>query len=213
MAVEVYLAYLATIAVFFASPPGPSQLLMIANSARHGVRASSATVAGDLSANALQMTAAAFGLVAIIAASESALTVVKWVGVCYLAYMGVRTFMRASAPKPSVSTGMANRLYWQGFLTSATNPKAVFFFAALFPQFVDPGAPIWPQLAILGLTYLVVDGTLLFIYGSVAEKLAATLVRRSSLVNRICGCLMVLAAVLLAFRDTDVRASTAAARS
>ena len=62
MTLELYLAYLATCAVFFATPPGPSQLLMISNSLRHGVRRSGWTVAGDLSANALQMLAAGLGL-------------------------------------------------------------------------------------------------------------------------------------------------------
>ena len=207
MTLETYLAYLATVAVFFASPPGPSQVLMISNSLRHGVRRSTATIAGDLSANALQMTAAAFGLAVIIANSATALMVVKWAGVAYLVYVGVRTFR---APPPVITGGKtatvpAGRLYWQGFITSASNPKAVFFFAALFPQFIDPTANIWPQLALLGATYLVIDGALLVVWGSAAQRVLGRLIGGTGLLNKISGGLMIAAAGLLAMRDAQLR--------
>lgn len=186
MTADIYLAYLLTCAVFFATPPGPSQALMIANSLRHGLRPSLATLAGDLSANAVQMSVAAFGLAAVLAGSAMALTMVKWAGVAYLAWMGVRTW-RAPPPdlsaagsktgaKTDAKTGAKSgagraRLYRQGFLTSAANPKAVFFFAALFPQFIAPEAPVLPQLLVLGATYLAIDGALLLAYGALAERL------------------------------------------
>ena len=71
MTIETYLLYLAALAVFFATPPDTSQLLIIANSARHGLKKSGWTIAGDLTANALQMCAAAFGIAAVIAASAT----------------------------------------------------------------------------------------------------------------------------------------------
>ena len=205
MPVETYLAYLATVGIFFATPPGPSQLLMIANSMTHGVRPSLATAAGDLSANALQMTAAAFGLAAVLATSSQGLQIVKWAGVAYLVYVGLRTFR---SPSPLLKTGTAvngARLFRQGFFTSAANPKAVFFFAALFPQFIDASLSIWPQLLILGATYIAVDGTILVVYGSASERVAGRLggtVMRS--LNRISGSLMIAAAALLALKDVEV---------
>ncbi|MEM1386493.1 MAG: LysE family transporter, partial [Pseudomonadota bacterium] len=84
MPLETYLIYLAAIAVFFATPPDTSQLLVIANSARHGLRKSVWTIFGDLTANVIQMSAAAFGLAALIAASASAFLWIKWLGVAYL---------------------------------------------------------------------------------------------------------------------------------
>jgi threonine/homoserine/homoserine lactone efflux protein len=72
MSWETYLVYLAAVAVFFATPPDPSQLLIISNSIRHGLRRSAFTIAGDLTANSLQMTVAAFGLAAVIATSAEA---------------------------------------------------------------------------------------------------------------------------------------------
>ena len=83
MTFETYLLYLGVLAAFFATPPDTSQLLIMSNAMRHGLRRSLATVAGDLSANVLQMSAAAFGLTAVIAASADALWIVKWLGVAF----------------------------------------------------------------------------------------------------------------------------------
>lgn len=209
MTPETYIAYLAVLAVFFLGPPGPSQVLMISHSLRHGVRRAGATVAGDLSANALQMTAAAFGLAAVIATSQTALWAVKWAGVAYLVWMGVRTWR---TPSPELGQGSAaavapRRLYRQGFVTSGTNPEAVFFFAALFPQFIDPTAPIWPQLLILGGTYLVADGVLLLVLGGLARRLLGWLGAAGRRLNQVSGGLMIAAAGLLALRDVEVRQS------
>lgn len=207
MTLETYLLYLAVLAAFFATPPDVSQLLVISNSLRHGLRRSLATVAGDLSANALQMMAAAFGLTAVIAASADALAVVKWLGVAYLAWLGLRLMLsrdeaRGRAP---AGAGRPSALFRQGFLTSSANPWAVVFFGALFPQFIDPALPVWPQLLILGLTYLAVDGVLLLAWGWTAVA-ALGRVRRLSegWINRVSGALMMAAAALLASRDLSV---------
>lgn len=220
MPLEVYLAYLATVAVFFASPPGPSQLLMITNSLRHGVKPSMNTVAGDLTANMLQMIAAGFGLATLIATVPASLTVIKWLGVAYLAWIGIRLFRSSSSSltTPSRPTGrgkdllrsglMRPDLYRQGFITSATNPTAIFFFAALFPQFIDPAKAIWPQLVILGLTYIAIDGLLLTVWGATAQGLLRRFGGRSpQWVNRLSGSLIVAAAMLLAFKDVSLPSS------
>ncbi|WP_420345664.1 LysE family translocator [Pelagibius sp.] len=232
MPLEVYLAYLATVAVFFASPPGPSQLLMITNSLRYGVRPSMSTVAGDLTANMLQMIAAGFGLATLIAAFPTSLTVIKWLGVAYLAWIGLRLF-RASSSTFTPAPGEAGRrddpfqqgpfrprllrpglfrpglfrpgLFRQGFITSATNPTAIFFFAALFPQFIDPATAIWPQLVILGLTYIAIDGLLLTVWGATAQGLLSRFGGRSpQWLNRLSGSLIIAAAVLLALKDVTL---------
>ena len=200
MPLDAYLIYLAAVAVFFATPPDSSQLLIISNSIRHGLRRSLLTVAGDLSANMLQMTAAAFGLAAIIAGSASAFLWIKWLGVAYLAWIGLQLILRAERLPDPASAG--TRLFRQGFITSMANPFAVVFFGALFPQFIDPARPVLPQLLILGLTYLVVDGAILILWGWTGSR-AVTLLKRLSLgmINRICGALMIGAAALLASKD------------
>lgn len=208
MTIEVYLAYLAVVAVFFATPPGPSQILMITNAARFGLHRSFPTIAGDLSANALQMIAAGFGLAVLIAQTDWLLDVIKWAGVAYLITMAIRTF-RATPTTDVIGTGQnavrARSFFLQGFLTSASNPKAVFFFAALFPQFITPAQPIAPQLLVLGVTYIIVDGIILVIYGAIAQRLSRGLARQGNLLNRLSGLMMLGAAALLGARDVHAR--------
>ena len=202
MSVETYLIYLGVLAAFFVTPPDTSQLLIISNSLRHGLRRSLATVVGDLSANSIQMTLAAFGLTAVVATSADALWIIKWLGVAYLAWIGFKLiFSREQADAPTPAGG---HLFRQGFVTSMANPYAVVFFCALFPQFIDTARPVWPQLLILGVTYLLVDGVILVLWGWTARR---TLGQFKSMthqwVNRVSGTLMLGAAVLLGLKDID----------
>ena len=206
MLFETYLLYLAAVAVFFATPPDTSQLLIISNSIRYGLKRSIWTIAGDLSANCLQMTGAAFGLAAIIATSADAFLWIKWLGVAYLAWIGLQLILSKEndAEISAGSSGTRFRLFRQGFVTSMANPFAVVFFGALFPQFIDPASPIAPQLLILGMTYIVVDGTILFGWGWLGVR-ATNGMKRISIgaINKICGSLMIAAAGLLASKDFD----------
>ncbi|KIC47826.1 LysE family translocator [Tateyamaria sp. ANG-S1] len=202
MTTEIYLVYLAAVAVFFATPPDTSQLLIIANSMRHGLRRSLWVVAGDLSANVLQMTAAAFGLAAVIATSATAFSVIKWLGVAYLVWIGLRMMMsKGTSGRGQTAAGRPARLFRLGFVTSMTNPFAVVFFAALFPQFIVVDAAFLPQLLILGATYLVVDGATLLLWGWTGDRVAARLNASLATINRICGGLMIGAAALLGLKD------------
>lgn len=206
MTVDAYLLYLAALAVFFATPPDTSQLLILANSARHGLRKSGWTIAGDLTANVLQMTAAAFGIAAAVVASSEVFQIVRWLGVGYLAWIGLRLLVSKSRRSDGETerAGSPARLFRQGFITSSANPFAVVFFAALFPQFIDPAAPMLPQLAVLGGTYLVVDGLILLAWGWLAARIAARLRAHAfGWIDRICGTLMIGAATLLAVRDME----------
>lgn len=203
MTLETYLLYLGVLAAFFATPPDTSQLLIISNSLRHGLRRSLATLAGDLSANAVQMTLAAFGLTAVIAANADALWVVKWAGVAYLAWIGLKLILtRKETEPPEAAAG--GRLFRQGFVTSSANPYAVIFFGALFPQFIDPALPVWPQLLILGLTYLAVDGLILLLWGWAATHTLGRVRHLTGVwVSRISGGLMIGAALLLGLKDIE----------
>lgn len=189
------------------STPGPSQLLMMSNSMANGFARATATAAGDLSANVLQMLAAGLGLGALVAASESAFAAIKWAGVAYLVWMGVQKIRRAGAGRPGESVKASPRaLFLQGFLTSAANPKAVVFFAALFPQFIDPHAPFWPQFLVLSATYIGLDAMFLAAYGGGAGWVAARLggpLRRW--IDRAAGAFLIVAAVLLGLRTAALR--------
>ncbi len=174
MTIETWWLYVATILVFM-STPGPSHLLMISVSMTNGFHRSLATAVGDLSANVIQMTLAGFGLATVLMASEFGFTIIKWCGVTYLAWMGVQQIRASFSKRGKVREAPLVRLrtLWaKGFITSAANPKAIVFFAALFPQFIDHSLPVVAQIVILGFTYLVIDGLFLATYGKSAHWLA-----------------------------------------
>ncbi|MEO1574248.1 MAG: LysE family translocator [Pseudomonadota bacterium] len=204
MTTQTWLMYVGTVLIFM-STPGPSHLLMLSTSLSSGFRRSLATAAGDLCANAIQMLLAGLGLAAVVVGSQFGFTIIKWAGVAYLVWMGVGQILRSfRTPASGQIQGKATlkKLWLRGFVTSAANPKAVVFFAALFPQFLDPDLPLGPQMTILGGTYLVIDGVFLALYGKgaswIGQKLQA---RYRAWIDRAAGASLILAAVLLGLRS------------
>lgn len=205
MTSETWLLYLGTLIIFM-STPGPSHLLMLSVSVSNGFQRSLATAAGDLTANVIQIMLAGLGLAAVVTASRYGFEIVKWAGVAYLIWVGTRQIIRSfsrdigemKSPRAS-----ARQLWFRGFVTSAANPKAVVFFAALFPQFLDTQSALAPQIAILGTTYIVVDGAFLAAYGKggswIADKIES---RFRPWIDRIAGTGLIGAAVWLGFRET-----------
>ncbi len=200
---EIWLVYVMTVFVMM-STPGPSHLLMISNSASNGMPRALATAAGDLSANFLQMLAAGLGMSALILAAPKAFVALKIAGVLYLVWLGVKMIWQSFhaqdvnmlAQQASVKT-----LWWQGFITSAANPKAVIFFAALFPQFIVADQAFWPQFIILSLTYMAIDGAFLGFYGLLAAKLSRTFAQHGlKWIHRLGGAGILAAATLLGLK-------------
>ncbi len=209
MAFEIWTLYVATVLALM-STPGPSQLLMLSNSGTHGFHRAVFTAAGDLTANALQMLAAGLGLAAIIAASGAALAVIKWLGVAYLLWLGLRMILRAKPDDPRLTESQPavplKNLWLQGFVTSAANPKAVVFFAALFPQFISADGPFWTQFLILSATYIVMDGLFLSAYGLSASWIAKRFKGTAKVwIERIGGGFMIGAAILLSLKSIAQR--------
>lgn len=203
MNLDTWLIYFSTVVAFMVTP-GPSHLLMLSNSMTHGFKPSLATAVGDLTANSLQMIAASLGLAAILVASQGALTLVKWMGVAYLVWMGIRMWRnadKAGTKADASSSASLKKLWSQGFFTSAANPKAVVFFAALFPQFIDPTQPFLVQFLILSVTYILVDGAFLLSYGFSASWIASKLKSGATvIVHRIGGVFLIGAAAMLGLK-------------
>ena len=201
MTLEIWLAYLGLLVVYMITP-GPSHLLMLSNSLGNGFNKSIATAAGDLSANFLQMLAASLGLATIVQSSQQVFFYIKWAGVLYLVYLGVRLIRAGQFDFSAGSQRTRQSLYWQGFITSVANPKAVVFFAALFPQFIVLTEPLWGQFIVLSFTYLIIDGLFLCFYGKFAEAFANKY--QSSLgqyFNKLSGFLFIGAAVMLSLKS------------
>ena len=206
MTLETWLLYVGTVLIFM-STPGPSHLLILSVSMSHGFRKSLATAAGDLTANAIQILLAGLGLAALVTSSRYGFVVVKWAGVAYLVWIGIRQIIASFGPgsdSPDVTEVSLLRLWLRGFITSAANPKAVVFFAALFPQFLDPQNALLPQIAILGLSYIAIDGCFLVSYGKGASWIAQKLRgRHKAVLDRAAGSGLIIAAVLLGLRANE----------
>ena len=156
------------------------------------------------------MVLACLGLGAVIATSSVVFTALKVFGVVYLVYLGIRTF-RAPAPDFAAVTSVTSAgrrpgwFYRQGFAVAATNPKALAFYAAFFPQFIDPSGSIVTQFALLAGTCVVVDYVGVVAYAFLAEHGGRTLWHSGRLawVNRIAGAALIAAAGLLAMLQPE----------
>jgi threonine/homoserine/homoserine lactone efflux protein len=203
MTLAIYLLYVTAVAVLIITP-GPTMLMCMTNSLNHGARHAMTSVAGAATALLGVMLLSAMGLGALLATSESAFTVAKVAGAGYLIWLGIRTFRSDAVLQlddGSVPPTRRPSFYLQGFLIGASNPKAVLFFAAFFPQFLNPSAPMVPQFAILALTFLALEFTVLTLCALGVARLLP-LLRSAGPVrwcNRICGGLFALMGGLLLF--------------
>ena len=131
---ETWILFILAVLALMSSP-GPSHLLMLSNSATYGFKRATATICGDLSANMLQMLAAILGLSFLITSSSNVFNFIKWVGVSYLVWNALNMFFRKNnlkKVKKINSKKIFKKLYFQGFITSASSPKAILFFGSNF---------------------------------------------------------------------------------
>jgi threonine/homoserine/homoserine lactone efflux protein len=185
--------------------PGPTVLLALTNGSRFGVRASLPGMLGAALSDFVLISAVAVGLGALLAASEFWFSVVKWIGVAYLAYLGVRLLRSKGAvnvPTEAAQPPTAWAPFLRSFLVAATNPKGYLFFTAFLPQFVVPSEPQLPQYVALALTFATIDIAVMLAY-AIAGAQAIRLLRAKGVLwlDRICGgALLVLAGSLALYR-------------
>jgi threonine/homoserine/homoserine lactone efflux protein len=145
--------------------PGPDIAFIVGRSVQMGWRGGAAAALGISSGCLVHVCGCAIGLSALLAASSAAFTVVKWAGAAYLCYVGVTMLLsRAPAPSgdaaPERGAASLSKVFWQGALTDALNPKVALFFLAFLPQFVAADAPHkGSAFLVLGLIF-VCNGTL-----------------------------------------------------
>jgi len=140
--------------------PGPAMLLGLAVATQHGVRRSLYVGAGVLSAFSLFALLSLSGIGALVLADPAVLTALRWFGVAYLVWLGVKAFMRfrAATSGPALSDAVraaekSGSFFRHGFLMSMSNMNAVLFFTAIFPQFIDERAALVPQVTLLYVTF------------------------------------------------------------
>jgi len=176
--------------------PGPSILLILSSSLAGGRAPGMRTVLGTSLAMAIQLFIVVGGLVTAMNVLSDRIRELRWLGIAYLVYLGIRHWRSTSRPeKPFDRIG-----FWQGFMVSLTNPQTLFFFAAFLPQFVDPSMPVTRQLGVLAASFwgmaLLVDT----LYALAADRFRPYVEgpRFGRIRGRIVGVLLIGAALALA---------------
>lgn len=147
------------VALLVTFTPGPAVLLAISNALTLGPRRALIGSLGNAAGLFIVSAAAMAGMGVVLATSANAFMAVKLLGAAYLIYLGLRqwwarnTPLRAGVAGAHSTTRSTHRLFAQGMGVALTNPKAILFFSALFPQFIRPEAPAFDQFAILTVTF------------------------------------------------------------
>ncbi len=159
--------------------PGPDTMYILARSIAQGMRAGVLSALGIGCGVLIHTALAAFGLSALLATSASAFQVVKVAGAGYLIYLGVRALRKTGKPAtPEVDAAHPGRIFRQGVLTNALNPKVAIFFLAFLPQFVDPAAGLGPLPFLLLGGLFVSGGTLWCLLVAAGAARATRAIRR-----------------------------------
>ncbi|WP_417547354.1 homoserine/homoserine lactone efflux protein [Marinobacter segnicrescens] len=206
MSLTVWLTFVVA-AVLISVSPGAGAVNTMSNGLQYGVRRSVPSILGLQLGYGAQILLVGAGLGAIIASSTLALSVIKWLGVAYLIWLGIQKWREPvvthSESAPAETSNQ--KRFWQSAFVNLTNPKATVFLVALFPQFLVAGEPHGPQLATMGITLVLVDCMVMLGYALLASQLYRfmTTPRRQKRMNQVFGSLFVVAAVALAsFRRT-----------
>lgn len=200
---EVWLLFVMTEAVLCITP-GPAVLFVLSQAIQRGPGKSAWGIGGILCANTMYFALSATSLGAMIVASYKLFFLIKWLGAAYLVYLGVRSFFgKASVmalPESNPESRNGPRILRDGFLLQAANPKALLFFTAILPQFIDAHHNVIFQIVVLGITSVVVEFFVLSIYGQFAGRALATArsPRFEKVTNRIAGSLLIGAGIGLA---------------
>jgi threonine/homoserine/homoserine lactone efflux protein len=136
--------------------PGPALIFIVTRGVVHGRRGGLISTLGVETGNVIQVLAATAGLAAIVASSAEAFSIIKYIGAAYLVFLGIRALATAGdGDGPAlVRTRSHRRLYLDGIIVGALNPKLALFLLAFLPQFVDPAiGPVWLQTLVLGLIF------------------------------------------------------------
>ena len=184
--------------------PGPAVLLVASQGVRSGFAGSVRGALGIMTGDALYFTLSALGLGALLLASEPLFVLIKWAGALYLIFLGTRLIIASFADgSVSISTPTPEspaKLYRQGLWMQLANPKAILFFTALLPQFIDPTRAAAPQFVVLGLVSMAVQFPTLLLYGWLAARGGGWLKgsRYGRWLDRLAGTFLVGAGVKLA---------------
>lgn len=176
----------ATLAILVV--PGPAVLFIVTRSVAQGRAAGMVSVLGVHAGSLVHVAAAALGISALLAASATAFTIVKFAGVAYLLFLGIRKLLSKPSDEEAVEFPVQSRrrMFWEGFVVNVLNPKTAIFFLAFLPNFTSPeSGPIGPQILLLGAIWVVLglasDGVVALASSALAGRMRRSIKARRRL--------------------------------
>ena len=190
------------IILFLFITPGSPRVLVVSYAMTYGMKKTVWTALGDISANALQMIVVTFVIGSLLIRYPQIMVVMKWLGVAYLLYLAYELY-RAQVKNFNSSEEDASKkslsFFRDGFMVAGLSPKALIFFGAIFPNFMDFNGNYIGQFIILAITYVVLDFTTLIIYGMGAKKISLWLQANPKTINIVSSAALLIIALITAF--------------
>jgi threonine/homoserine/homoserine lactone efflux protein len=203
MAFETWLVYLVAVLGLSLSP-GPNSLLALTHGALHGRRRTLFTIAGGAVGFVVLIALSMFGIGALIAASATGLTLLKWAGGAYLVWLGIQVWrappITVDLLANSAADASAALLFRQGLMAAATNPKGLLFFGAFLPHFVDPARGLLLQFGVMAATFIGTEIATEYVLAATAHRVRPWLARVGRRFNRACGGLFIAIGAALPLR-------------
>ena len=183
--------------------PGPTILLIVSYALSRGRGVALSTALGAVLGDLVAMTLSFLGVGALLAASAELFVVLKWIGALYLIWLGVKMWRSRpdpAGPAEAQGPGRGLGIFGHAFAVTLLNPKSIMFFIAFMPQFIDPAAPVVPQMVLLGATFLGLAFLSCASYGLLAGGFRDSLAspRRQIVINRLGGGVLIGAGVFAA---------------
>lgn len=203
MSFDIWIAFIVATAIV-TSLPGPTMLLVIGHAMVSGSKKTLITISGVILADCVLLCLALIGVGAVLYSSAVAFNFMKWLGVAYLIYIGVKQWREKPVPMREVVTKSkvesSKRMFLQGFLATLLNPKLIGFFMAFLPQFISTEQPIAPQLVVLVSTFLCVVFIILSGYSLLADQMRKRLKhpRAMEIMNKTSGATLIGAGLMTA---------------
>jgi len=202
MDMHTWLIYVVAITGLSLSP-GPNGLLALTHGAVYGWRKATYTVSGGVFGFVVVIAGSMFGIGALLQASLTWLTLMKWVGGAYLVWLGIQVWR---SPPVSLQLGAAANerspasMFAQGALSALTNPKVLRFFAAFLPHFIDPAKSLVTQFVVITSTFAAFEFATELVIVGMAQHINAWLARSGKRFNQVCGGLFVTIGAALPLR-------------
>ena len=199
MTTEIWIALLGT-ALLISLSPGASAATSMGAGLTYGARGACWSTLGLVSGYGIQILVVALGLSSLITSSPELFAIIKWIGVVYLVWLGLRFWrQRASGEVESLAFAPRHTRFLQALLVNITNPKGLVFLLALIPQFMDPSKPQLPQLVVIGATLLAAEAFVMTGYSGLAATLRHRFADPVAMLwqQRLAGSALIAAAMVL----------------